>query len=247
MGLFKEEDLTKYEKLSGVETVTATAQTRAFCNAELNSNINEAVEKLTDMGIEIVNVNQTPIIANGITYYGTATITWKRSQKQLDEIKRQKEEKLNQDYSYACSLQSSGNYEMAKIYFSELPSSYKDVSKRIDECYDKIEEKRVRIEKETKRSMEIAYNNAKLLIDTKEYQEAYKLLTIVTNNDKNYKDVKRLIRICSENDDSIRQEVKENKKKVMIEKTGFTILSITILALIIFIIYLIFFSRNGEI
>lgn len=44
MGLFKEEDLTKYEKLSGVETVTATAQTRAFCNAELNSNINEAVE-----------------------------------------------------------------------------------------------------------------------------------------------------------------------------------------------------------
>lgn len=196
------------------------------------------------MGIEIVNVNQTPIIANGITYYGTATITWKRSQKQLDEIKRQKEEKLNQDYSYACSLQRSGNYEMAKIYFSELPSSYKDVSKRIDECYDKIEEKRVRIEKETKRSMEIAYNNAKLLIDTKEYQEAYKLLTIVTNNDNNYKDVKRLIRICSENDDSISQKVKENKKKVMLEKTGsilLIILSISILALIASIICLIFF------
>lgn len=212
MGFFKEEDLSKYEKLSGVEIVNANGQTLIFCNAELKSKVNEKIEELTNMGIEIVSVNQTPPTANGFAYFSSATITWKRSQQQLDEIKKQKEENLNRAYSNACAMQSSGNYDIAQITFRRLPRDYKDVSARIDECDKKLREERERIEKENKKVTESAYVQAKLLIDAGEYHEAYKSLVIIMDRDKNYKDIKDLIKICSKNDTYAKEKEGEKKK-----------------------------------
>lgn len=207
MGFFKEEDLTKYEKLSGVETVTATAQTRTFCNAELNSNINEAVEKLTDMGIEIVNVNQTPIIANGITYYGTATITWKRSKEDLDKIEEEKKKiveekkkiaekeridaevknrKMELDYKSGCEYQSNKSYDCALIYFNRLPDNYKDVLSRKNNCIIAIDE--------------IKYDKAKLCIESNNYKRAHYFLDSIS--DKHY-NIKSLLKKCENELDEI--------------------------------------------
>lgn len=73
-------DLRKYEQSSGVEIVESVGcQTSIGCNAELKSKIRTAIENLTGLGKEIVNVQQNPPVANGLYYRANATITWKNS------------------------------------------------------------------------------------------------------------------------------------------------------------------------
>lgn len=213
MGFFKEEDLSKYEKLSGVELIQANDVTRTMCNAELQFKLNEAVEKLTNMGIEIVSVQQTPPEGNGFSYLANASITWRRSPEQLEEIK-----KLKDEYNHACSLLSTEKYDLALSCFQKLPSDYEDVANKINECISlknqKIAKEKLEIAKENlKIAKENDYNKAKRLMDIGDYKSAYKILRVISD----YKDGLSLIHICCEKDADVNKAVeafKETKERL---------------------------------